>query len=240
MKTMTNDYFYWLYPNSKPIYWFNFYECCNAFAAVEGGDEIKIEDGVLYCGGEEIDPNATKFFTATDWKYILEDSTNSRGYSFLDEDGNANEDVCKALVRLMAQYRRWYLASCTPTMYEEKGTEYLHIVFRNALEDLLNKCERAYEEYVPILKLYEQQEANLLAQIKTSSTADSRFNDTPQNGGSWDDDNHTTNLTQMSSESATDGDTPIRRLEEVRRLWRSVMSEMVDYLAEMLIPEDNI
>lgn len=237
---MTHDFFYWLYPNSKPVYWFNFYETCKAWDALAQGSTLAIEDGMLVIDGEQVDPDsAWGFYDSDKWQNVFENLHNRADYSFL-EDGKVNADILKALVRLMAEYRRWYCASGTASMYDEKGKDYLSTIFNNAFEDLMNKCERAYEEYVPILKLYEQQEANLLAQIKTTSTANSRFNDTPQNGGSWEDDNHTTNLTQMTSDSATDGDTPIRRLEEVRRLWRSVMSEMVDYLAEMLIPEDNI
>ena len=52
---------------------------------------------------------------------------------------------------------------------------------------------------------------NLLGQIKASTI--SRFNDTPQNGGDFSDDNHTTTIT--TGESLTDGGTLLSRLNEV-------------------------
>ena len=62
--------------------------------------------------------------------------------------------------------------------------------------------------------LIANQEANkdkLLGQIKASTT--SRFNDTPQNGGNFSDDNHTTTIT--TGESSTDGGTLLSRLNEI-------------------------
>ena len=49
---------------------------------------------------------------------------------------------------------------------------------------------------------------------KISASSKTLFNDTPQNGGDFTTDNHTTNATQVTSES--DVGTPIARLKEIR------------------------
>lgn len=237
---MKNDSWYWMYPNYRPLYWFNWHECCRGFRAQMDGLGLSIVNGHLYISDEgEVDPFETNdYITKDHWSDIIT-SLGRDTLAFVDGD-TVDDNILNALVRLEPRYRLWYGASLAERAYEEEGYKAINRALGFAFEDLMNRCEIAYERWVPILKMYSDTEANLLAQIKTTSTASSRFNDTPQNGGSWEDDSHTTNITQMTSNSATDGDTPIRRLEEVRRLWASIMTEMVDYLAEMLIPEANI
>ena len=81
--------------------------------------------------------------------------------------------------------------------------------------------------------LIANQEANknkLLGQIKASTT--SRFNDTPQNGGNFSDDNHTTTIT--TGESSTDGGTLLSRLNEIednlKRLYEDWSNEFRKFI----------
>lgn len=81
------------------------------------------------------------------------------------------------------------------------------------------------EKYVPLISMYTTNIENLLGQIKTFSV--NRFNDTPQNTTTSDIDvedmNHVSTVNR--TESSTDGDTLINRLEEVRSKLRSIFAE---------------
>lgn len=78
-----------------------------------------------------------------------------------------------------------------------------------------------FNKYAPLIKLYKEQEANLMASIK--QTGISRYNDTPQDGGDWSDDQHTTNIS--TTETSTEGATTAVRLAEVRSMWENLYSE---------------
>ena len=81
--------------------------------------------------------------------------------------------------------------------------------------------------------LIANQEANktkLLGQIKSSSV--SRFNDTPQNQGEFEDNSHNTNVTK--TENATDGTTLLARLNEIennlKRLYEDWSNEFRKFI----------
>lgn len=71
----------------------------------------------------------------------------------------------------------------------------------------------SYDRYSQIIGLYEKNKANLLKAISTTTTT--RFNDTPQDGGSFANDEHTSNISEM--ETNMDGNTLMSRLQEVNR-----------------------
>ena len=73
-----------------------------------------------------------------------------------------------------------------------------------------------FYKYLPIIKAYKAKESNLLDKLASQSQTVSRFNDTPQDGGDFSDDEHTTNITGVTNETASDYETPINRLKEIR------------------------
>ena len=78
------------------------------------------------------------------------------------------------------------------------------------------------------------QEANkdkLLGQIKTTNI--SRFNDTPQNSGSFEDVTHNTTVTK--SESATDGGTLLARLNEVEEKLKRLYDDWSNEFRQFII-----
>lgn len=68
------------------------------------------------------------------------------------------------------------------------------------------------KKYSQIIDLYETNAAKLMDKLGTEQT--SLFNDTPQDGGDFATDNHTTTATKTSS--AYDAGTPMSRLKEIR------------------------
>lgn len=71
--------------------------------------------------------------------------------------------------------------------------------------------------YETLINLYESQESHLMDQVESSIETLNKYNDTPQNGGDFDTDNHTTNSNKSTTTSKSDVDTIISRLTEVRR-----------------------
>lgn len=203
--------------------------------------EISVLNESLFIGDAEVDPYDFSIASNEEWLTILNSYYGKTGYIpafFKPTESWADETMLQVLRSLENRYGRKF-ATSIESVCEGDG-ELLRYEFTHALVSLVNKADMTYREYTPILKAYKEREATLMAQISSTSTASSRFNDTPQNGGSWEDDSHTTNITQMSNTSASDGNTPIRRLEEVRRLWRSVFDEWVDELATILVEGANL
>lgn len=86
-------------------------------------------------------------------------------------------------------------------------------------------------KYIPIIKMYAAQANNLLNKIETTSTT--KFNDTPQDGGNFSTDEHTTNSTRVVS--GTDATTLINRLDEIRRKLTTVYEEWAQEFERFLI-----
>ena len=81
--------------------------------------------------------------------------------------------------------------------------------------------QETYDRYKNLIAYYNDYIGQLMDKIK--STSISRFNDTPQDSGEFSDDSHTTHLTE--GEQATDLNTPIERLDEIRRKLANLMKE---------------
>jgi len=83
-------------------------------------------------------------------------------------------------------------------------------------------------EKIILINLYENQSSNLLSQLAQSSTTTNRVNDTPQEGGDYTDDDHTSNYQQTTSSVATDSGTLVARLDEIKRLYSNLFIEWAE------------
>lgn len=98
---------------------------------------------------------------------------------------------------------------------EETEAERLR-VWRIWFNRFMQLMVATFNKYLPILKEYKAKEASLMARLGSESHSISRFNDTPQNGGDFADEDHTTNATTADNETLSDYETPINRLREIR------------------------
>lgn len=87
------------------------------------------------------------------------------------------------------------------------------------------------DRYTYLINAYKDQETKLLSQISSKSTT--KFNDTPQDGGNFDTDNHLTNITAI--ETSADVATPIARLKEVKDNLRNLYSEWCNEFDQFII-----
>lgn len=146
-----------------------------------------------------------------------------RHYTF-DEDTDETKELFKNY--LWPEYYDmplFYIDTFTmPWCGEEKPTD------QEVVNESLDYFGRIYkwlhetkDRYIYLIKAYKDQEAKLLNQISSKSTT--KFNDTPQDGGDFDTDNHLTNITAI--ETSADVATPIARLKEVKDNLRNLYSE---------------
>ena len=104
---------------------------------------------------------------------------------------------------------------------------------------LINKTA---SRYLTLINLLNEKESSLLAQIKTSSTGTSRFNDTPQSSDFQEIEgtDYASTLTRTSGETTSDGGTTMARLEEVRQNLRNLYTDWAEEFRQLFIEERNI
>lgn len=142
------------------------------------------------------------------------------------------------LTRVYSRYGERYLVGI-PTEEGKYPNKLKEALLEGAMK-LYNRLDSAYALYGKTIEFYQSSIDDLLGKVKSVSTSISRFNDTPQNGGDYSDDEHTTNITQGQSEVSDDAGTLMERLDEIRRLWRNVMEEAVDYVGGITIGGCNL
>ena len=114
----------------------------------------------------------------------------------------------------------------------------------------LNALNITYPVYAKLIKLYKDDEANLMAKLERSYTdlagnsgsSTNRFNDTPQDGGAFADDSHTTNINQINSSTSSNlrhnetytNAEMIDRLNKINDNLRNLYLEWENKVARML------
>lgn len=79
--------------------------------------------------------------------------------------------------------------------------------------------------YLPLLIQYTGNAVNPVAKAQSTTTGKSRFNDTPQNGGDWSSDEHTSTITQNEVVVEADTGSIVERLNAMWTNWRSIILE---------------
>lgn len=88
-----------------------------------------------------------------------------------------------------------------------------------------------YDKYIVLIKAYTAEKDNLLNQVSSTSTV--LFNDTPQEGGDFADDEHATNATITTSNS--DLGTKVARINEIDRLLRNFYSDWSEEIGNAVV-----
>lgn len=115
--------------------------------------------------------------------------------------------------------------------YEQEEAKYsASKVFADYLGTIISWMFSSTEKFSLTIANLEANKDKLLQQIKTSSI--SRFNDTPQNQGAFEDDAHNTTVTK--NEGSTDGGTLLSRLNEIedsmKRLYNDWSNEFRQFI----------
>ena len=120
----------------------------------------------------------------------------------------------------------WPWSTPTEPTFVEQKEQFVDVAGRIA-KWLIDTKDR----YEYLIKTYKDQEASLLNQL--SSTATTKFNDTPQTNEPFVDDPHLTNATCVESKS--DVATPMARLKEVKDNLKDLYAEWSDDFKQFII-----
>ena len=105
---------------------------------------------------------------------------------------------------------------------------------------LANIIMNTYDKYAQVYKYYKDKENSLMDMISSTNDAGVGYNDTPQEGGDFSDENHRTNFTETHQESKTEGATPIERLTEIKDKLSSILFDWSEEFDRIFIEEGNI
>ena len=97
-----------------------------------------------------------------------------------------------------------------------------------------------YEKYETLYSMYKNNKDKLLDRVKTITKGASRFNDTPQDTGLFEDDPHTTNITQQAAESETDVMPLMERIKEIQNNIRDIIDDWTKEFRALFIHPNNI
>ena len=118
--------------------------------------------------------------------------------------------------------------------------EDMNIAMYKALSKLINVIDLTIPKYVPILQQNEIYSTDPVAPIKSASSGETRFNDTPQNGGDFNDDEHTTNISNSKNESVVDTGSIMERLSSLYKDFKSIILEWSNEFNQLFLKEEQI
>lgn len=145
----------------------------------------------------------------------------------IEETSTEKMDIFKQLMRMV--YSRFYHSEVcrkeldypyyndaqAPDSNERKE------VFRS----FVNLFNLTAPRFIPLLKQYKANESDPIAKISSTSTGKTRFNDTPQDGGDFDDDEHTSHITQTEATTESDTGSIVERLDALYKNWREILRD---------------
>lgn len=109
-----------------------------------------------------------------------------------------------------------------------------------ALDKLINVINLTAPKYMVLLKQFKKYSADPAAPIKSETSGETKFNDTPQNIGEYGDDDHTTNISNSKSESKVDTGSIMERLSSMYKDFKSIILEWSNEFNKCFIKEEQI
>lgn len=112
--------------------------------------------------------------------------------------------------------------------------------FGKYVKTLLNIIELTTPKYLPLLQDQEYYSYAPTSPLKSKTTGRTRFNDTPQNMGDWNDEEHATNVSKSVNESEVDSGSIVARLDEAFKNWRSIILEWANEFNQAFLLEEQV
>lgn len=112
----------------------------------------------------------------------------------------------------------------------------------NFMLKVVNVIVMTYDKYAKILDIYDSNKSKLMDRVKTTSTSKNKFNDTPQNedNGSFEDDDHVTNINMANAETETDANTIMGRIKEINDSYQNILLQWANEFDKLFIEEGNV
>lgn len=112
--------------------------------------------------------------------------------------------------------------------------------FKKAMKDVLNVLNNTIARYIPMLQQNEYASVDPVAPVSSVTTGKTRFNDTPQNGGDYNNDPHATNVSESESEIKVDSGSLVSRLSEMFKDFRSIMLDWSNEFNKCFLKEEQL
>ena len=109
-----------------------------------------------------------------------------------------------------------------------------------ALVKLINVINLTMPKYVPLLVQNKKYSIDPVAPIGSSTIGRTKFNDTPQNEGEFNDEEHASNVSESSSETKVDSGSIVQRLDELFKNYRSVILEWSNEFNRLFLKEEQL
>lgn len=124
--------------------------------------------------------------------------------------------------------------------YDSLSSEFEVSKQKSFIAKLIAVCEMTSDRYLKLLELYTAQANNLLAPVVNNVHSKNRFNDTPQNNGTYEEDPFTTNISFIDTITEADADTIMGRLREIEGNFNNVLLNWSNEFDSLFMEEDNI
>lgn len=145
----------------------------------------------------------------------------------------SNTNYEKVMNLVMKRFREHYVYWTENDLEDTDKAE----VFVSKLVYIL---EMTSPRYLKLLEVYNSADSELLDPVKIESEGVSRFNDTPQDSGTFDTDSHTTNLTEDSRTTSNDLDTKMGRIREIESNYNNLLLKWSNEFESLFLEEANI
>ena len=105
---------------------------------------------------------------------------------------------------------------------------------------LLNVLDNTIPKYVPLFVKNKEASGDILDKPKATTESMSRFNDTPQDSGLYDDDPHSSNITQGETTTSADMGTLVSRLDEAYKNFHSILLRWTNEFNVLFFKEEQL
>lgn len=109
-----------------------------------------------------------------------------------------------------------------------------------SMNKLINVIELTAPRYIPLFIQNKNYSKDPIARIGSKTTGRTRFNDTPQDQGDFNDSDHSTNVSYSVNESEVDSGSIMSRLEELFKNFKSIILEWSNEFNQLFIKEEQI
>lgn len=149
------------------------------------------------------------------------------------------KDIVDALMTIVYQrHSEDYIYHVELALHEDY--ELKNEDFYKYVQTLINVIDLTIPRYIPLLQAQEFYSVDPVAPLKSVSKGRTRYNDTPQSMGIWDDEEHASNLSNSESETEVDSGSIVSRLDEAYKNWRSIILEWANEFNQCFIKEEQL
>lgn len=175
--------------------------------------------------------NATPYHPDNTLKNWLTDYATNLG---ITTDFTADEEKLFALT-----YARNY-GNYVAYSKVEDGDEMSDTIALSYIYRFMNVLNATREKYTTILNIYRDNMSKLMDRLKNIYTGTSRYNDTPQDSGDYEDDSHTTSITSTSTEVQADTKTIMEKIKEIQTSLQDVLLMWSNEFGKLFLEENNL